>query len=122
MLIAATQPDFATELALLRQRIDRQERWQQRCLDILPLAVAVAVLLAVWSWQSALGERVARVEAMVAAHATETDRRFDAIDRRFNDIDRQLEQLATQATNTNTLLARIEAQLDVALAARAAGR
>lgn len=112
----ATQPDFATELALLRQRIGRLERWRVRLAETLPLAVGVAVLLAVWSGQSALGERVARLEATITAHAAEADRRFDAIDRRFDDIDRKIDALATAANETRAQVIGQRAALDAILA------
>ena len=97
--------DFATELALLRQRVDRLERWSVRLFEILSLAVGVGVLLTVWSGQSALGERMARIEVSMA----DIDRRFDAVDRR-------LDALTTVTNETNAQLIGQRVVLDAILA------
>lgn len=97
--------DFATELALLRQRVDRLEHWSARLFEILSLAVGVGVLLTVWSGQNALGERMARIEVGMA----DIDRRFDALDRR-------LDALTTVTNETNAQLIGQRVVLDAILA------
>lgn len=97
--------DFATELALLRQRVDRLERWSARLFEILSLAVGVGVFLAVWSGQSALGERGARIEVGMA----DIDRRFDALDRR-------LDALTTVTNETHAQVIEQRVVLDAILA------